>query len=245
MKRKWKVGLVALCAVILCTVIYAAAAGSESDPLITLGYLKNIFTPQITATVDEAVAAGQEQNKSDLDAAIADWDAQVSEAVKNAGNNSSSSSAPATFASVSMAEGKSMTVQAGCEIIVRSGSPVCSGDLIDQTDGTTLKAGSALKANHLYLASAQCKVSVPTSTVTGVVNAGPLNVRAGAGTGYSILGTLQEGVTVTVVDSSNSSWYMITSGGLAGYVSAAYITLNSSVVSGPAGLMLRGSYSVE
>ena len=246
MKRKWKIVLAAVCAVVVLTAAYAAAAaGSENDPLITLSYLRNIFTPEVQTMVDEAVDAGAAQNKADLDAAIQDWDAEVDQAVQDA-LNSQQKEEPASFEPVSMADGKTISVKAGCEIILRSGKPVCSVDLIDQTDGTVLKAGDTLKVNHLYLTTEAGKFSIPTPVVTGVVTAEPsLSVRAGAGTGYARLGTIAYGTVVTIVDSSVSGWYMITGGGLAGYVSADYIEINSPTSYGPASFLLRGNYTAE
>lgn len=242
-KRTWKIAAAGLCAAVALTVAYAAAAGSESDPLITLSYLKNVFTGQVQTMVDEAVAAGQEQNKADLDAAIQEWDAAVSQAVEEA-LNATKADEPASFTAADMAEGAEITVQAGCEIIVRSGAPVCSAALIDQTDGTVLAAGKTMKANHLYLATETCSFSAPALVVTGVVTAEPsLSVRAGAGTGYDRLGYLPTGTTVTIVDDSVSGWYQITGGGLAGYVSASYIELNPVTGSGPASFLIRGDYT--
>lgn len=246
MKRKWKIGIAALCgAVVLTAGFAAAAAGSQDDPLITLSYLKNVFTGQVQTMVDEAVSAGQAQNKSAMDAAIQEWDAEIGQAVQDA-LNAQVKEEPASFEAASMADGKTITVVAGCEVIVRSGEPVCSADLIDQTDGTMLKAGEKLTANHLYLAVDACKFSILTPVVTGVVTASPsLSVRAGAGTSYSRLGTIAKGTVVTIVDSSVEGWYMITGGGLAGYVSAEYVEVNPTASSGPASFLIKGEYTVE
>ncbi len=246
MKRKWKIAVAVVCAVVVLTAAYAAAAaGSENDPLITLSYLKNIFTPQVQTMVDQAVETGKAQNKADLDAAIQTWDAEIGQAVQDA-LNSQVKEEPASFNPVSMATGTTISIEAGCEVIVRSGEPVCSADLIDQTDGTVLKAGETLVANHLYLATGSCKFSIPTPVVTGVVTASPsLSVRAGAGTSYSRLGTIAKGTVVTIMDTSVEGWYMITGGGLAGYVSSDYVELNSTVSYGPASFLLRGGYTAE
>lgn len=246
MKHKWKIAVAAVCAVVLLTVAFAAAAaGGEGDPLITLSYLKNVFTPQVQTMVDQAVETGKAENKADLDAAIQNWDAQVGQAVEDALNSQVIEEA-ASFVSADMAEGKTITIETGCEVILRSGKPVCSADLIDQTDGTVLKAGETLKTNHLYLATGRCKFSFPAAVLTGVITADPsLSVRAGAGTGYSRLGTLPKGTVVTVVDKSVAGWYMITGGGLAGYVSAEYVQLNPVTSYGPAGFLLRGDYTAE
>lgn len=236
--------MIAICAAVLLTGVFAAAAGGEEDPLITLSYLKNVFTGEIQTMVDEAIAAGQEQNKTDLNAAIQAWDTKVSEAMKDA-LNTPAQEKPASFVPADMSEGQSITIEAGCEIIVRAGAPVCSADLIDQTDGTVLAAGNTLKQNHSYLATAAGTFSVPTTTVTGKVNVGTLNVRAGAGTGYDRLGSLTEGTVVTIVDKSVAGWFMITGGGLAGYVASDYITLDPTTVYGPVSLLIRGDYSAE
>ena len=242
MARKWKIVVIALGIALLLTGVYAGAAGSEGDPLITLSYLKNVFTGQIQTMVNEAVTAGQEQNRNDLNAAIDQWDSKVSAAVKDA-LDAPVVEEPASFEPAPLAEGKSLSFKAGCEIIVRSGSPICSVDLIDQTDGSVLTAGKAMKANHLYFAAKEGKVSAPSSEITGVVNAGPLNVRAGAGTGYNRLGTLDKGTKLTVLDRSVSGWYKITGGGLSGYVSSSYIDLDPVTGSGPADLLIRGDYT--
>ncbi len=244
-QRRWKIGVAALCAVAVLGGTYAfasAAAGSEGDPLVTLSYLKNVFTGQVSSLIDEKVAAGQESNKTQLDTAIQEWDAKVSEAVDKA-KPEIPPDVPATFAAAAMNEGQAITIGAGCEIIVRTGAPVCSADLIDQTSGTLLSAGKSLTANHLYLATEQGTFSVPTTEITGVITADALNVRAGAGTGHAILGTIRKDTTVTIVDTSIEGWYMITGGGLAGYVSKDWVTLNPTTVYGPCDLLIRGEYT--
>ena len=71
--------------------------------------------------------------------------------------------------------------------------------------------------------------NVTTSTYTRYVstNSKNLNVRSGAGTGYSIVGSLRKGTQVTVAE-SNGSWSRITSP-ISGWVSNSY--LSSSPVS--------------
>lgn len=243
MARKWKIIVIALVVALLLTGVYAAAAGSEGDPLVTLSYLKNVFTGQIQTMVNDAVTAGGEKNKAELDAAINTWDEKVSAAVDEA-LKTPVVEEPAIFEPVALGDGKSFSVEAGCEIIVRSGAPVCSVDLIDQTDGSLLAAGKEMKVNHLYVAAKAGKITAPSSVITGVVTADLLNVRAGAGTGYARLGTLNKDTEVTVLDRSVSGWYMISGGGLSGYVSADYVEINSSAGSGPADLLVRGDYKV-
>lgn len=68
--------------------------------------------------------------------------------------------------------------------------------------------------------------------MTGSCTADVLNVRSGAGTGYSKTGTVSYGDSLTILsettDSSGAKWYKISCGNLTGYVSAAYVQLTSS-----------------
>ena len=87
--------------------------------------------------------------------------------------------------------------------------------------------------NHLK------KVETPSSTVSnssnastittsqGKVTANSLNVRAGAGTNYSKLGSLKKNATVEIVDISGG-WYKIKYGSGYGYVSSSHITKTST-----------------
>lgn len=68
--------------------------------------------------------------------------------------------------------------------------------------------------------------------MTGSCTADVLNVRSGAGTGYSKAGTVSYGDSLTILsettDSSGAKWYKISCGNVTGYVSAAYVQLTSS-----------------
>lgn len=70
--------------------------------------------------------------------------------------------------------------------------------------------------------------NVTTSTYTRYVSTSSknLNVRSGAGTGYSIVGSLRKGTQVTVAE-SNGSWSRITSP-VTGWVSNTYLSSSSS-----------------
>lgn len=64
-------------------------------------------------------------------------------------------------------------------------------------------------------------ITLLSKVVQVVADDGTLNVRSGAGTSYSILGTLANGQTAEVVGSSGN-WYKIKYGGDYGYISSAY-----------------------
>ena len=67
-----------------------------------------------------------------------------------------------------------------------------------------------------------------TTTQTGTIKVnGALNVRSGAGTSYSVIGSLSNGANVEIVETSGS-WYKIKYGSGYGYVSKDYVTVSSS-----------------
>lgn len=82
-----------------------------------------------------------------------------------------------------------------------------------------------LKVSSSAGVSADTSADTADEVRTGVVNAGPLNVRSGPGTQYSRIGSLKKGASVTVTGTSGD-WYQITSGSLTGYVSGQYLTLS-------------------
>jgi len=79
--------------------------------------------------------------------------------------------------------------------------------------------------------AASC-LTASAANITGSCTADVLNVRSGAGTGYSKTGTVSYGDSLTILsettDSSGAKWYKISCGNVTGYVSAAYVQLTSS-----------------
>ena len=79
--------------------------------------------------------------------------------------------------------------------------------------------------------AASC-LTASAANMTGNCTADVLNVRSGAGTGYSKTGTVSYGDSLTILskttDSSGAKWYKISCGNVTGYVSAAYVQLTSS-----------------
>lgn len=79
--------------------------------------------------------------------------------------------------------------------------------------------------------AASC-LTVSAANMMGNCTADVLNVRSGAGTGYSKTGTVSYGDSLTILsettESSGAKWYKISCGNVTGYVSAAYVQLTSS-----------------
>ena len=177
MKRKWKIAAAAVCVVFLVTVAYAATAGSRNDPLVTLGYLENIFSRQVESAVDEAVRGQEEQLRQDLDQAIEDWDEQVQNAIGEGGSGGSSN---AVFQVVTLSRGQTLVGDVGCEVMLRIGSAACvssgSPGLIDISAGSTLNNGQALETNHLYLVTISTRSVQATSDTVRVLVRGPYTI---------------------------------------------------------------------
>ena len=78
--------------------------------------------------------------------------------------------------------------------------------------------------------AASC-LTASAANMTGSCTADVLNVRSGAGTGYSKTDTVSYGDSLTILsettDSSGAKWYKISCGNVTGYVSAAYVQLTS------------------
>lgn len=109
---------------------YAATAlGTESDPLITLSYLEQVLQPKLKAEAEQ-------QTKD----AIADLESRLTEA-------------DSAFHSVTVPAGKTMTCEAGCEILVRSGDGYVTGAVLNLTSGQSVADNTWLLAHNLYLAA--------------------------------------------------------------------------------------------
>lgn len=180
MKHVWKGTLIAL-AVILAVSLSAAAlaagnAGSADDPLVTLGYLNQVFAPKVSAEVDEAIAARQKALQTEFNEAIDRWSASV--------QGPAPSTAPQTdgalFHVVTLSKGQVLTGEVGCEVMLRIGSANCvsssSPGLIDTTGGDTLNNGGALITNHLYMITIETRGVKAVSSMAKVLVRGSYTV---------------------------------------------------------------------
>ena len=133
-----------LCVILAVTVLTAFAAmaaggaGSQSDPLVTLSYLTDTFTAQIMEKVDGLLAGRNAALNRELSDKLA-----------------SGGTIGGAYTAVTLTAGQTLYGEAGCEVLLRSGSARCVGTgstgLVDTTSGGDLGSGGALTANHLYL----------------------------------------------------------------------------------------------
>lgn len=129
------IGAVLILAVGIGVGAYAASTyGTQSDPLVAKSYLDQVLTPQLNAQYQEL-----------MDSEIQAMDNKISDVASAVKGN---------FAQVTLSSGQTLTVNTGCELILRSGSGTAVGTLSDVTSGSALSSGSTLSANHLCVAGA-------------------------------------------------------------------------------------------
>ncbi|MDE7260819.1 MAG: hypothetical protein K2N78_01965, partial [Oscillospiraceae bacterium] len=138
-----------LCVILAATVLTAFVAmaagdpGSRSDPLVTLSYLTGTFTTQIMDKVDGLL----DQRNAGLSKELGDKLARLPSGSGGAAGDS--------YAAVTLSAGQTLYGEAGCEVLLRTGSARCVGEgavgLMDATTGGDLGSGGTLTANHLYL----------------------------------------------------------------------------------------------
>lgn len=134
MKRKLRYAFLALAVLVLAGVAVLAAGsyGTQEDPLITKSYLDGVVQPRL-----------ESQLQSELKDAINE--------IRGGGNGE--------FELVTLSDGQSLVCEVGTEILPRLGTLKAVGAsapaLIDTSTGSSLSAGAALTANHLYLVSIQ------------------------------------------------------------------------------------------
>lgn len=182
MKRKTGMRKLAavLSLVLLLTGISAfATAGGENDPLVSLSYLNETFLDTVTEKVKEVIAVRDKALKEKLNKEIA---AAERELAKEYGSGSEGSGLPgeyeaATFVLVTLEKGQTLTGLTGCELLLRVGKATCvassSPGLIDTTSGKSLSGGSALEANHLYMATVDGRGLKATTDTVKVLVRGP------------------------------------------------------------------------
>lgn len=106
------------------------------------------------------------------------------------------------------------------------GTPIFS-----EVNGLIKKIISYILSFALAVSMTASCMTVSAAQLSGTCTADVLNVRSGAGTGYSKTGTVSYGDSLTILsettDASGSKWYKISCGSVTGYVSAAYVTVTT------------------
>lgn len=132
--------------IILIVGIWAVAAtnyGSQSDPLITLSYITDVLTGQITNKVNAQIDTKVTALKTELETRLTQL-----ESANGTGDS-------AEFTVISLSSGQTLTGNIGTELMLRVGTAVCSAasspGLIDSTSAEILENGGSMIKNHMYL----------------------------------------------------------------------------------------------
>lgn len=179
MKRKMKFAVALI--VVGCIVVFGAAVmaagGDSTDPLVTLSYLTNVFTPQVEQKVAEAVAQKEADLKTEVDDIITKWEEDLAATEEEGGENE----VTANFTVVTLSKGQILTGQIGCEVMLRVGTATCVTDeapgLIDCTDGSILNHGGSLVKNHLYMVTIETRGVKATADTVKVLARGSYTVE--------------------------------------------------------------------
>lgn len=103
--------------------------------------------------------------------------------------------------------------------------------IFSEVNGLIKKIISYILSFALAVSMAASCMTVSAAQLSGTCTADVLNVRSGAGTGYSKTGTVSYGDSLTILsettDASGAKWYKISCGSVTGYVSAAYVTVTT------------------
>ena len=150
MKNKIITGIAVLAAVALisgASILAFAASGSQTDPLVSLSYLTDIFKPQIMNEVKQV----EQELTQEFESRIALLESQLQ---SNQGSSPSAPDSADVFSVVTLSKGQALTCSVGTEIMLRIGTATGSGSapaLVNYTKGETLSSGSSLTVNNMYL----------------------------------------------------------------------------------------------
>lgn len=145
--KKWHVIVLLLAVAVLAGGLgaYAAGtAGTQGDPLISMSYLDDVLAPSIRSAYTSRIESEARELEESVQNSLAD--------------------AAGAFEAVSLAAGEGTPCPAGTQLLFRSGTAAATAALTDLTTGETLAAGSALAANHLYLATDDCELIASTAS---------------------------------------------------------------------------------
>lgn len=170
MKTRRKTLFTTVLSVGVLTLLLGAAAGSQTDPLVTMSYLNDVNTPAILKQVDAKLDSREQALVYKLDG-VADAYAQEVESLM--GTSSGSGTASSVFSVVTVKAGQQLLGSTGCELLLRSGSATCvaasAPGLVDSTEGSTLASGGAVQPDHLYLITADGRGLKATADATVMV----------------------------------------------------------------------------
>lgn len=158
----------------------AVSSGSQGDPLVTLGYLTDVFAPKILSDVKTSINSSVATIKSDIDKKLADFENNylknlssgnvVDDMSEKVLQNIQGTVSIADFKVVKLEKGQVMAAGPGCRFILRVGtvSALTSSyePLINLTNATELAKGKNLVANNLYITTSDALSGIVATSDT-------------------------------------------------------------------------------
>ncbi len=118
---------------------------------------------------------------------------------------------------------------------LRSGAGTSFSVLLVIPNGATVNTTGSVQNGFTQLVyngttgwSASQYVSVTGGTTAAIVADGPLNLRSGPGTSFSVLALMPTGASLTITGALTSGFYPVNYNGTAGYAAAEFIQITST-----------------
>lgn len=150
------------------------AAGDAADPVVSLSYLEQNFTPDLKAESDRRISGGLGAVCRDSLRDLQDHRAAVRlDALRTAAETAR------RYAGVLLCKrGDALTLLPGCKLTVKYGTIAPNGAaLCDISRGQSVPSGTALVSETLYMAAGDCELIVSTAscelTINGVYQFSP------------------------------------------------------------------------
>ncbi len=149
-KRTVIIAVVAALAIV-STISVAAAYDSSSDPLISLSYLRDVFKKELLEEID-AKLEDYTPSSDNNDNSVFDDNYFPTEPEET----EQAAVASQVYEVIELGYGDALYAVSSCEIILRSGSAVCTAPdakqgIADLTDASEIYNGYSLTKNHLCL----------------------------------------------------------------------------------------------
>ena len=141
-------------AILLAAAVWVLAAGDAGDPLASLSYLTGTFTKTVDRQVDEALDDSDEALRSRLE-------------------NGTAASSAAVWQETRLKEGDVLRGVTGTSVLLLAGRARVTyegGAVVDATAGSVVPSGSALTANHRYIAAEDTSAAFAVTSATAVVD---------------------------------------------------------------------------
>ena len=142
--------LLVLAAAVFAAGEYSGPAGSENDPLVTLSYINDVFTPEVQRYFREELQSQADSLRDSLEPRI--------EALEDACEAAGGVGTGLAFRKITLNSGSELSCRAGTELLLREGSAYATAweepGLLDTSGGADLDWGEYLEQGHMYLVSA-------------------------------------------------------------------------------------------